>query len=209
MASRKKSTTQAKSVGRVAKRPIAIEGLAKAESALQRPNYFDGQLLTAADLRAEQEYFLARARRHNRYLNGWGVVHGLQVSAASGTQLVVTPGVAIDCAGNEIHVMTPITLTPKTISATQFIALRYSESLTAPIPTMASGSLDGDTTMYSRVREGFRLEVVATDPNGAHVGEHKTSTNPGTPGCGRAHALCIATVQLQRRGWVIKLMARR
>jgi hypothetical protein len=39
----------------------------------QRPHFFSGQLLTAEDLEQEQDYFLARSRRHNRFLHGWGV----------------------------------------------------------------------------------------------------------------------------------------
>ena len=45
-----------------------------ADTALERVKYFQGQMLSVSDLEAEQEYFLARLRRHNRHLHGWGVV---------------------------------------------------------------------------------------------------------------------------------------
>src|SRR5580765_8856337 len=47
---------------------------------LQRPNYFTGRLLTAADLTSEQEYHRRMHRYHNLHLHGVGVVHGLKVS---------------------------------------------------------------------------------------------------------------------------------
>lgn len=46
---------------------------------LCRPRYFSGQLLTEAELNAEQRYTIEKNRLHNRYLHGWGVVCGLEV----------------------------------------------------------------------------------------------------------------------------------
>ena len=46
---------------------------------MQRPRYFDGQLLTQAELTCDQAYVMAKNRLHNRYLHGWGVVCGLRV----------------------------------------------------------------------------------------------------------------------------------
>src|SRR6266849_5010070 len=74
------------------------------DTTLERLNYFQGQLLSVSDLTAEQDYFLAKHRRHNRYLHGWGVVSGLKVTMPDSSEIVVEPGAAIDCAGNEIHV---------------------------------------------------------------------------------------------------------
>jgi hypothetical protein len=42
----------------------------RARIGLARVNYVEGQLLSVADLRAEQDYWLARQRRHNRFLHG-------------------------------------------------------------------------------------------------------------------------------------------
>ncbi|HVS80411.1 MAG TPA: hypothetical protein VHE60_01595 [Pyrinomonadaceae bacterium] len=50
------------------------------DTALERLNYFQGQLLSVSDL------------------------SGLKVTMANSSEIVVEPGVAIDCAGNEIHV---------------------------------------------------------------------------------------------------------
>ena len=45
-----------------------------------RVRYYAGQLLTARDFQAEQDYVRARHRIHNRWLLGAGVVSGLRVT---------------------------------------------------------------------------------------------------------------------------------
>ena len=56
----------------------------------RRVNFFDGLLLTAADLAAEQEYHRGMRYLHNR-LHGYGTVSGLEVTVARG-RVRVTPG---------------------------------------------------------------------------------------------------------------------
>ena len=68
---------------------------------LERPHFFTGRLLTAADLQDDQDYFRAKSRLHNRLLHGWGVVTGLEVSESAG-MLTISAGLALDCAGNEL-----------------------------------------------------------------------------------------------------------
>lgn len=75
---------------------------------LKRPNFYDGKLLTANDLRAEQEYQREKQWLHNRMLHGYGVVVGLEVgvqeNADGSTQVIVSPGYALDGWGREIIV---------------------------------------------------------------------------------------------------------
>jgi DNA-binding beta-propeller fold protein YncE len=76
---------------------------------LARNTYFTGKLMMADDLVAEQDYVLGKGRRHNRNLHGSGVVCGLEVvphpnPACRDRFVVVKPGTAIDCCGNEILV---------------------------------------------------------------------------------------------------------
>ncbi len=66
----------------------------------RRVNYFAGRLLTADDLRTDQEYHRRMRFLHNR-LHGYGVVDGLDVSV-DGDRLHVSPGLAIDVLGREI-----------------------------------------------------------------------------------------------------------
>src|SRR3546814_880676 len=76
------------------------------------PHYFTGRVLTARDLRDEQGYVLSRLRLRNRLFHGWGVVCGLDVCshpdpACRDRYVVVEPGIAIDCCGNDIFVCEP------------------------------------------------------------------------------------------------------
>jgi hypothetical protein len=61
----------------------------------ERPHFFTGQLLTADDLQAEQDYFRGKSRLHHRLLHGWGIVSGLGVSIDQGATLVVSQEVVL------------------------------------------------------------------------------------------------------------------
>jgi hypothetical protein len=73
---------------------------------LARPRFFAGQLLTEDDLEALGSYVVGKNRLHNRMLFGDGVVCGLNVLChpCGGGKLVVKPGYALDCCGNDIVV---------------------------------------------------------------------------------------------------------
>jgi hypothetical protein len=76
------------------------------EGAIARPRFFAGQLLTQEDLQLIVDYAVGKNRLHNRFLFGEGVVCGLTVTCppcGDGT-VVVAPGYALDCCGNDIYV---------------------------------------------------------------------------------------------------------
>ena len=75
---------------------------------LERPAFFDGQRLTAADLSEASGYSALLRQLHNRALHGWGVVVGLAVTGARGARSVqVSPGLALDCTGRELPLPAP------------------------------------------------------------------------------------------------------
>ena len=76
----------------------------------KRPLYFDGRFLTAADLTAEQTYFLKRQGALNR-ANGFGVIRGLEVSRSAGTasgseafRVTVAPGSGVTPGGDVVTI---------------------------------------------------------------------------------------------------------
>lgn len=71
---------------------------------MKRVNFFNGQLLTPADFKAEQEYFIKRTRLHNLVFHSYGIVSGLEVSIAKDIPptVIVSPGMAVDPYGNFI-----------------------------------------------------------------------------------------------------------
>ncbi len=72
---------------------------------LCRPRFFDGQLLTAADLRRLDRYVVQKNRLHNRYLHGVGVACGLEVVCSPCSDTVtVRSGYALGPCGEDIVV---------------------------------------------------------------------------------------------------------
>lgn len=78
-----------------------------------RPNFYAGQLLSAQDIRAEQEYHIQQRWLHNRMLHGYGSVVGLEVGIeqdeqGTGTRITLSPGFGLDGWGRELIVPRPI-----------------------------------------------------------------------------------------------------
>jgi hypothetical protein len=77
---------------------------------MTRVRFFDGQLLTAGDLKAEQAYQIEKRKLQNRLLHGAGVAAGLEVSDDdSGTAIIVSPGIAIDGMATRLVLATRLT----------------------------------------------------------------------------------------------------
>lgn len=151
---------------------------------LERLRYFPRQLLTADDMRLEQEYFREKQRRHNRFLHGWGVVCGLIVQTnptAGPLAITICPGYALGPCGDEIYVSdpAPYDLTPITqqlaqpscantgvsaaalASGTLAIMIRYAECQTRPVRTLPAGcGCDDSACEFSRIRDGFEIRAV-------------------------------------------------
>ena len=73
---------------------------------LCRPRFFPGQLLTDEDLNRLENYVVEKNRLHNRYLVGWGVACGLEVSCdgCDSDSVVVSTGYALSPCGDDIVV---------------------------------------------------------------------------------------------------------
>lgn len=160
---------------------------------LERPNYFHGKLLTAADFEQEQHYHIERSRRSNRFLHGWGIVSGFDASVEDGDTLVVSPGLALDCAGNEVALAAPVRITLANLTGKHYITICYAEIPVGPIPSMPSIE---EASEHSRTREAAKVELSCTNPAANHRG-----MPAGTPGCGDAHALCIASLSQRSTDW--------
>jgi len=161
---------------------------------LERVQYFPRQLLTADDMRAEQEYFRQKLRRHNRFLHGWGVVCGCEVTQADpGThgpwRVWLCPGYVVTPHGDEIWIQDkflfdltgdrhqaaapcePHPCPPSGRAAaieanrTLFLAVRYVECDARPVRVHPVGcACDEAACEYSRVRESFELALLTEVP---------------------------------------------
>ncbi|MEO8018366.1 MAG: hypothetical protein ABI769_11160 [Pseudomonadota bacterium] len=145
-------------------------------STLERIRYFPRQLLTADDMRTEQEYFRAKMRRHNRMLHGWGVVCGLVVTRQDAQTVDVSAGFALGPYGDEIEVehAEAVDITHCTQPGSEvcvhrdgappaepgpvYIKIRYVECPSRPMRTLPAGcGCDESACEYSRLRDGYEI----------------------------------------------------
>ena len=153
-----------------------------------RLRYFFGQRLGVLELTDAQAYVVAKQRFHNRHLHGAGVLCGLRAerytpaNQASSTMIRVTSGAAIDGCGREIVVgwdvcidvaawvkkhgsENPVLSDPDPGARSDpppiWVVVCYQEcpSDPAPAPKDPCGC-EPTGCEYSRVREGFRLDLV-------------------------------------------------
>jgi len=126
---------------------------------ITRPRYFEGQLLSAADFQAEQDYHTAMRRRHNRALHGWGVVEGLETGLEDGDRITVSPGMAIDGHGREIVVPQEASVDPAGWKGGDelTLCLRYAEQPGGETRPSLKGEESGSES--SRIEELFELTL--------------------------------------------------
>jgi hypothetical protein len=128
----------------------------------KRLRYFDGQLLSAADLQDEQQYLIRMRHRHNQALHGSGIVTGLAVTVstdASPPSVVVEPGLALDRKGRELELAAPVAVEIRNPDCSQYVIVEYTERETDPVPLPA----DSTGTTASRVEEGALIRLSAED----------------------------------------------
>ena len=164
---------------------------------LERVRYFPRQLLTADDMRAEQDYAREKLRRHNRFLHGWGVVCGCDlelIEDAKSPQVRVCPGYVVGPQGDEILINDCVDVDlklgvkadPCTVRwpcppvgdmpggerdrvSTVYIAVRYAECYSRPTRVHPAGcGCDESACEYSRVRDSFEIKVLWELPQ-SHV----------------------------------------
>jgi hypothetical protein len=165
----------------------------------ERNNYFYGKLMTVRDFCQEQTYFNEKRWLLNRMVLGWGVVCGLDV-CAEGDNIVVKPGLAIDCCGRELLVCQnwekplaelkmayqpdcPIT---EPYEQELVICLQYYECTTEPVRLPPIVCDQKEMTEYNRVRDSYKIEVkkladvVIPEPHGdcCPLMESKGKENP-------------------------------
>lgn len=159
---------------------------------LKRNRFFTGKLLTADDLELEQEYFRERLKRHNRYLHGFGVVFGLEVSKR-GSAAVISPGLAIDCQGNEIVVPEPLeqALPSRDSGSTLFLSISYVEKETDPVHLPDCSEMENSSVEESAV-------AIFDKGNANHGHRHFKGR---WRACGKSHGLTIARLRFSSGQW--------
>lgn len=148
----------------------------------KRNAYFDGKLLTARDFTDEQDYGRGLRRLHNSLLHGTGTVCGLKIiqhpsPSCRNEYVVVEPGMALDCCGNEIIVpqktgvniaemlaKDPDLATSLDGSKHLFISIERCDKGAEKIPVLLPGCGAEGTEAFGRIAESFRFVLEAKDP---------------------------------------------
>lgn len=152
------------------------------ENPFERNNYYYGKLMTAREFLDEQCYYNEKRWLINRMVNGWGVVCGLDVKRKpldpkepdmgyDDKNVLVTPGLAIDCFGREILVQEEqlVPLIPEKDSCINeeqaknpeklSICIEYRECKTEPILFPSKTCDHDDKTQFNRIRDSFKIHV--------------------------------------------------
>lgn len=141
--------------------------------ALQRPTFWEGQILAGADLNATVDTAAGRAARHERYLHDWGIGEGLELSTVDRTdangepfvEVTLAPGWAVDGTGREIVVPVPVRLSePRFFEVNGagpdpqafYPVLLHGVDDPAPPSARPIGAC-GATALPSRVVEGYEV----------------------------------------------------
>jgi len=203
----------------------------------KRVNFFHGMLLTEEDFVEEQNYLREKLKLHNR-LHGSGVVWGMELEKGrvqvgtrdaprAVTKIFISPGLALDCAGNEIVVcesyLVPLDekieelrrfgkLTayekryPPTYTGPRlYVGIRFCECKSQPAEQYTAECPDDRLRpQFSRVREGFAVQLYTPEElpgcHREHAGEGDAHKRP-CPEC-RGLATCPEEEQVIILGYI-------
>lgn len=147
----------------------------------ERNQYFYGKLLSVDDFQTEQKYMNDKRRMINRFLHGCGVVCGLNVVQVDDCTLSLETGLALDFAGREIVVDTPVTKKLSMIEGFDayteedednsylYLCIEYAEYDKDPVYNVA-GSASG-TSEFNKVAEGYHIYLTNREPEGVSVSD--------------------------------------
>ncbi|WP_049923844.1 hypothetical protein [Halopiger djelfimassiliensis] len=131
-------------------------------SQFEKNRFFKGKLMTPRDMEAEQTYHADRLQTLNRFIDGAGIVYGLDVQSITETEdgidVTINSGLALDECGRPIVVDQVTTKTLPAPSGDELhLFIQYSEIAveTVPVPD-TDGAID-EEAVPSRDVEVFEL----------------------------------------------------
>ena len=151
----------------------------------QRPSFFEGEFLSAADLQQLLVYHRDQSARHLVGAHTWGVVAGLQIleqESSGALDVYLLPGYAVDGYGRAVIVVNPIRLSVDWFngqpSGPVQVWIRYEQSETSAVrPGFQVCCTGGDA--YSRIAESYAVEVgnlsLATRQSGISIAGEEVS----------------------------------
>ena len=156
-----------------------------------RNRFFEGQILTAEDLRDEQEYYISKRRFFHRCMYGSKIICGLEVELIR-HQILIQKGLCLDCCGREICILTQDNILLPKKDGIYYLAVSYKEVGINPVPMPES--LNPPQGMeYRQIKETYEITWQTDDPFLNH--EYKDGA---WKACGNSHPVSIAKI-LKRR----------
>jgi len=141
----------------------------------ERNRFFNGKLMTARDMKAEQEYHSERLETVTGQVTGWGIVCGLGARIERGDgestrpRAVVESGVAIDKAGRLIVVpeddSKPLPDSIGRANEEVSVYLRHTTCLTESVPAHGSEDACKEECDYNRTVETYEIVVDEGGPS--------------------------------------------
>jgi hypothetical protein len=132
----------------------------------QRPSFFEGEVLSAADLDQLVTYVRDQNARHLLGGHTWGIVAGLelleQTSPTGSVDVYLLPGYAVDGYGRGVLVVNPLRLSVDWFngqpSGPVRVWIRYDQGDTSAVRPGFQVCC-GENEAYSRVAESYAIEV--------------------------------------------------
>ncbi|NGM68032.1 hypothetical protein G6M89_03225 [Natronolimnobius sp. AArcel1] len=141
-------------------------------SQFEKNRFFKGKLMTPRDMEAEQAYHAERLHTVNRFIDGAGIVYGLEIQSVEdtddGINVTISAGLALDGHGRPIVVEQVTTKSLPAPPADEFhLYAQYSEVAveTVPVPD-TDGAID-DEAVPNRNVEVFELTHREEPPSGS------------------------------------------
>lgn len=155
--------------------------------AYTRNNYFTGKLMVERDFTDEQTYVREKDRIHNQRLHGTGIVCGLKIRAhdepCDDRYVILEPGTAIDCCGQDILVAEEEVIDLQSFPAMQDLlaeaedpdtpddrtwdlqlCIRYAECPTEDVPVLYDEcGCDDSRCAPNRILESYQIDLLV-DP---------------------------------------------
>ncbi len=169
-----------------------------------RNHYFDGKFLTARDFSDEQDYHRGHRHMHNALLHGTGTVCGLRLIQHPAPDcrrafVVVEPGLALDCCGQEIVVPARALVRVRELIAADsklqaaldgehdlLIAIERRDAGAEPVPMILPGCDGEGGTTFGRIAEGYAFRLLAARP-----GERPGMETPINPKLDWVHSFVL------------------
>lgn len=139
----------------------------------ERNRYYYGKHLTVNDFVLEQDYMNNKRRFINRYLHGTGVICGLDVVAMDKKTISVEAGAAIDFAGREIVIESPVIKNLSSIDGFDenddadklYLCLDYNEKETQPVYSITGVSSSSQGLECNSCTENYSLRLTSRKPD--------------------------------------------